>query len=385
MKLTKHSIALLALSGLFAVSCGDDDQSSTPNISLDTEVNREAVVSNYVNIVSTGYNNSVASAGTFNTALRALAANRDEASLEAAKQAWLSAREDYQPTEAFRFYGPIEEVIEGSQDLPYEVSINAWPLDEATVTSFIASNSTFTESLFLSEFNEDDNITVGWHPIEFVLWGADLDRTNGSIAGNKDIADFTTNEFNYLVAAGDLLVEYLDDVARRWTDEGGFGATFVADSDQAIENILLSIGTLANAELGGERTLDPWNNPGEDAEHSCFSDNTNRDNALNWAGIVGVYQGDLVGVSGASVEDLIAQEDPELAARITAQIALVNEILEVINPLEFEDVIQFDSPNRSLIFQDVDPDEETLISRLTVFGNLIVEAGNALGVNVTVN
>lgn len=369
--------------GLLVISCSDDDNDGNSN---NSPIEKTAIVDNYVNIVSTAYKKSVSSAKNFNTTLKTLAANKDEAALTAAKQAWLNAREDYQPTEAFRFYGPIEEVIEGSQDLPYEVSINAWPLDEKTVSDFIADNTTFNEALFLSEFNEDDNITIGWHPIEFILWGADPDKTDGTIAGNKTIAEFTDNQFDYLVAAGDLLIKYLNDVAGEWASDGAFRAKFVADTDQALENVLLSIGTLANAELGGERTLDPWNSPGKDAEHSCFSDNTNRDNALNWEGVVGVYQGNLAGATGASIEDLVKEADSKLAAEITAQIGLVNEILAIINPLEFEDVIQPGSPNRELIFiEGVDTEEKTLVSRLNTFGNLIIRAGNALGLQVTVN
>ena len=46
-----------------------------------------------------------------------------------AKEAWLNARDDYGPTEAFRFYdGPID-----NPDYGPEGQINAWPMDEAYV------------------------------------------------------------------------------------------------------------------------------------------------------------------------------------------------------------------------------------------------------------
>ena len=49
--------------------------------------------------------------------------------LAAAKDAWLTARDDYVPTEAFRFYdGPIDNPDDGP-----EGQINAWPMDEAYV------------------------------------------------------------------------------------------------------------------------------------------------------------------------------------------------------------------------------------------------------------
>ena len=54
---------------------------------------------------------------------------RRDATLAAAKQAWLTARDDYLPTEAYRFYdGPIDNPKTGP-----EGQINAWPLDEAYI------------------------------------------------------------------------------------------------------------------------------------------------------------------------------------------------------------------------------------------------------------
>ena len=48
---------------------------------------------------------------------------------QTAKDAWLAARDDYGPTEAFRFYdGPIDNADDGPEGL-----INAWPMDEAYV------------------------------------------------------------------------------------------------------------------------------------------------------------------------------------------------------------------------------------------------------------
>ena len=49
--------------------------------------------------------------------------------MAAAREAWLAARDDYGPTEAFRFYGgPIDNEQDGPEGL-----LNAWPLDEAYI------------------------------------------------------------------------------------------------------------------------------------------------------------------------------------------------------------------------------------------------------------
>ena len=48
--------------------------------------------------------------------------------LDAAKRAWLRARDDYDITEIYRFYdGPIDNLEGGPEGL------NAWPLDESYI------------------------------------------------------------------------------------------------------------------------------------------------------------------------------------------------------------------------------------------------------------
>jgi len=227
-------LGILSISSIFQ-SCSNDDEDS--NISNLTTTNQQ-VIENYTNLVHTSYTNSVSSAKTFNQVLKDLNTNKDATSLNAAKVAWKEAREDYQPTEAFRFFGPIEDVINGSNDLGYEVAINAWPLDESAVDGFISNNSTFNETLFLSEFNEDDLISIGWHPIEYILWGEDSDKSNGSINGTKGIVDFTDNEYTYLVAAGDVLVKYLEYVTAQWASGGSFRSSFTNEGSKSIQNIL---------------------------------------------------------------------------------------------------------------------------------------------------
>ena len=79
--------------------------------------------------VHAAYEASLASATELDTAIDAFVADPTDETLEAAKQAWLTARDDYGLTEAFRFYGgPIDNEETGP-----EGRINAWPLDEAYI------------------------------------------------------------------------------------------------------------------------------------------------------------------------------------------------------------------------------------------------------------
>src|SRR5690606_25723822 len=102
-------------------------------------------------------------------------------------------REWYGLTEAFRFYGgPID-----AEDGP-EGRINAWPLDEAYAdgvegdleAGIIGDPSSEITAAVLSEQNErggEENVSTGWHAIEFLLWGQDLDEHG---AGARPWTDF---------------------------------------------------------------------------------------------------------------------------------------------------------------------------------------------------
>ncbi len=89
----------------------------------------QAVVDHYAAGVHAAYEASLASATELDAAIEAFLADPTDETLEAAKQAWLTARDDYGLTEAFRFYGgPIDNETDGPEGL-----INAWPLDEVYI------------------------------------------------------------------------------------------------------------------------------------------------------------------------------------------------------------------------------------------------------------
>ena len=103
--------------------------------------------------------------------------------LDKTRQAWRDAREFYGQTEDFRFYGgPIDD-----ENGP-EGQINAWPLDEAYVdyvegkpTAGLVNNTqvkiTKAALIDANERGGEENISAGWHAVEFLLWGQDLSAT----------------------------------------------------------------------------------------------------------------------------------------------------------------------------------------------------------------
>ena len=128
------SVVVLGTVAFGLVACGDDndsgaDSSTAAESGSFDEATAKSVIEHYADGVYATYQTSLEQATTMKTAIDAFVAAPSQATLDAAKQAWIDARDDYGLSEAFRFYGgPIDD----ENDRP-EGQINAWPLDEAYI------------------------------------------------------------------------------------------------------------------------------------------------------------------------------------------------------------------------------------------------------------
>ena len=312
----------------------------------------KAAAETYADVVYASYDDSVKSATTMKAAITAFLANPNDATLAAAKQAWLTARNDYLPTEAFRFYdGPIDNPKNGP-----EGRINAWPMDEAYVDYVTGSPNggiinntakypTITTQV-LTETNEaggEKNISTGWHAIEFLLWGQD---NNPAGAGARPVTDYTTGanaqrRAEYLRLSTDLLIADLTSVRDQWAPDGGaYRKKFVANPKQAITNALRGMGALSAGELAGERMSVAYETKDQEDEHSCFSDNTNADVVGDLVGIRRVYLADHPAVQGGtSISALVAKVNPQLDAKLRSQLDQSLALARAF-PMPFEQMIQ---------------------------------------------
>ena len=117
-------------------------------------------------------------------------------------------------------------------------------------------------------------MSVGYHAIEFLLWGQDLSETG---PGNRPVTDYTTapnadRRAQYLATVSDLLLVHLGEMVAEWApgQSGNYRATFLAqDADQALADVFTGIGTLAKSELAVERMFVAVNNQDQEDEHSC--------------------------------------------------------------------------------------------------------------------
>ena len=355
---------------------------------------KEDVVRNYADGVHHLYSKSLASAQALDGAIDRFIAEPTPSHLEAAKRMWLIARDDYGPTEAFRFYdGPIDHPDTGPEGL-----INAWPLDESYI-DYVEGNSSagiinnptdfpVIDAALIVSVNEEggeENVSTGWHAIEFLLWGQDMNQ-NGP--GARPLEDYTTNEnadrrSQYLAVASDVLVGHLQDMVNAWApgQSGNYRAQFVAmDSDDALQNIITGIGELSRGELAGERMTVAFDARSQEDEHSCFSDNTKADIVANALGIQMVFLGDFGAVSGPGLRDLIEAEDEELAAKLTSEISdSVNRALAIPDPFDqhlLEGVSDQSAGRRAVL---------STIESLENQTDTIVDAAEKIGITISVS
>ncbi|MDK2616515.1 imelysin family protein [Vibrio vulnificus] len=326
---------------------------------LAANVTNQQVVEHYADVAHAVFADSLTTAQQLEKKVEQFLSAPSAAKLEEVKQAWLDAREPYQQSEVFRFGNAVVDDWEGQ--------LNAWPLDEGLIdyvsTDYqyelgnegakanIVANTTLkigasqldvsviTPEL-IAELNEvggsEANVASGYHAIEFLLWGQDLNGTNAG-AGQRAYTDFVvglqcTNGHcdrrgAYLKAAAQLLVTDLEWMEKQWSaqEKGNYRQELLAQSaENGLRKMLFGMGSLSLGELAGERMKVALEANSTEDEHDCFSDNTHNSHYYNEQGIYNVYTGIYKRVDGSlltgpSLHDLVAQQDKNAAKEIQAQ------------------------------------------------------------------
>jgi putative iron-regulated protein len=273
-------------------------------------------------------------------------------------------------TEAFRFGNPIVDDWEGR--------VNSWPLDEGLIdyvdanvygtdsaenalfTANVIANtslviggkkldtSKITKELLADKLQEaggiEENVATGYHAVEFLLWGQDLNGT-GPGNGARPASDFDSKKCThgncarraqYLKAATDLLLDDLAWMAAQWASGGEARKTVEDGGDEAgLTAIMTGLGSLSYGELAGERIKLGLMIHDPEEEHDCFSDNTHASHFFDALGIRNVYLGtyrraDRSVVTGPSVSDLVKAKAPEIDAEVRAKLDATMEAMNAL-------------------------------------------------------
>lgn len=314
------------------------------------------VLTTYANIAEAGYDDSLKAARALKTSVDALIKTPTEETLAAARASWIAARVPYMQTEAFRFGNPIVDDWEGK--------VNSWPLDEGLIdyvaesygsdnpeNEFYAADVIANTSLKIAGKTVDTtkitpeliretlheaggveaNVASGYHAVEFLLWGQDLNGTEAG-AGKRPATDYDLKACTggncdrraaYLSTVTDMLVEDLEWMTKQWGPNGDARKFATENEKQGLTAIFTGLGSLSYGELAGERMKLGLMIHDPEEEHDCFSDNTHASHYGDALGIRNVYlasytRTDGSVVSGPSVSDLVKTKSPDTDKQVRA-------------------------------------------------------------------
>ena len=354
MKSTFLKLSIALLSGVIIFSCSNNDEPTPPT--SENLVTKKQVIENYANIALANYTKAYEDAVVLETAIATFTTTPTQVNFDNAKAKWKLSRESYGTTEAFRFAnGPIDAEPNGPEGL-----MNSWPMDENFVDYVQGANlagiinnpiqfPSITKAILEGQNAQDideKNVTVGYHAIEFLLWGQDLTAPQLNKPGQRPYTDYVvgatgtaTNQARraiYLNVCADLLTDNLLYMVNEWKVGGAYRNTFLVLTENiALKNMYLGITTLISAELPTERMTTALSNSDQEDEHSCFSDNTHRDIILNLQGVINVYQGKYGSINGASLEDLVKQVNTQAFIDTNDALTLsLAKVTSLLNPFD---------------------------------------------------
>jgi len=325
------------------------------------EVRATDVAEHYVTLARARYQDSMEAALELLLASKALIDAPGEDTLAAAKAAWIEAHSVYSHAEVFRFGNPNVDAWEGA--------VNGWPMDEGLIDyvadgyvhhegnpfarfNIIANGGAPITDELIAEFGSgadpkaapesdmtdvESNVTTGFHAVEFLLWGQDL-GTAPDECGARPHTDFVEGEGctggacarrrDYLSAATRLLVADLRKMVADWDPRYRLYATtyLELETEEQLDRAIVGLGSLSYAEVASERLQVALLTGDQEEEQSCFSDTSMIAIEHNLRGVEQTYLGrhvmrDGTVVEGASIADLVRAVDPELDARVRAELA----------------------------------------------------------------
>jgi len=326
----------------------------------------EAVTEHYLVQAHTRYQESLEAAKRLFETLKTLVESPGADSHAAAKAAWIEAHRIYSRTEVLRFGNPNVDA--------WETRVNAWPVDEGfldyvspryvyeggnphALYNLIGSDFQIAPSFIVEARSEMDpkagvyrgftdnetNVATGFHAIEFLLWGQDL-NLSPKAAGERPHTDYLLGEEgtggnmkrrgDYLLAVGGILVSDLLEAVQDWDPENStlYSKAFrELPLEERLDRIILGMGGLSNAELAGERIQVALLASDQEEEQSCFSDTTHLALQENALCIETLYLGreilsDGRVLEGPSLSALVAKMDLGLDARLRSEFAATRAV-----------------------------------------------------------
>ncbi|MBL4676136.1 MAG: hypothetical protein JKY70_08040 [Mucilaginibacter sp.] len=311
MKTSKKAIVLALPLTLLALSCSKSKTDTNPN---DSTLQAEVLANISANVCTASYEDMYAKTQGLLTAVQTLNTTTNDANLAAARTQWKAVRVTWEQSEAWLF-GPVE-----ADNI--DPRIDTWPIDFNLFNAALNG----TDELNDAYINGLDDSAKGFHPIEFLLWGQN---------GNKTAAQFTAREKTFLVALTQNLNTLAKDVRDTWTGgynkqltNAGNGSTEFSTQTLAFVQIADGMAGICD-EVANGKMKEPFDAQDPGKEESPFAKNSTIDFTNNIQGILAIYQGRFA-TDGKGIEDIVRANNLSLDTEIKSKHAAAIAALQAI-------------------------------------------------------
>lgn len=318
MKALKMMLAVLAFAGVSAQAAS----------------NKEIINHVSYNVILATYNDLAVKAQELSQAVATLSAAPTQENLDKAQAAWRAARIPWESSESFLF-GPVDS--QGIDPL-----LDTWPLNKLDLDSVMSSSRRITVDLVRGLGTN----LQGFHTIEYLLFG------DGKVSNTKPASSLTAKQLEYLQASTVLLAEHAADLAYAWTtnydpenpsapgyvkiiSNPGYDNEFYSSERAVLEEFVQGMMGILD-EVANGKMSDPMGADIGSANmalvESPFSWNSLNDFTHNIRSVYSIYTGHYKNNKGPGVKALVERVNPELAARVEADILNCMQLIQAIRP-----------------------------------------------------
>lgn len=308
--------AILFLGLLSIIACKKDPEPAP--VVVVTDLNKTILEDLSNQVVHSVYTDLSIKTTTLNEEIITLNSERTQTQLDMCKQAWRDARSSWEKSEAFLF-GPVS-----TENI--DPRIDTWPVNFIDLEGQLSGGETFTGTYI----DGLQDALKGFHPVEYLLFGLDGDKTANEI---------TDREMEYLIAMSENLHSLITTLPSAWNTStngsfghqvitAGSGSSIYPSRVEAFDEIVNAMAGICD-EVANGKIGEPFLMQDPSLEESPFSGNSLIDFTNNIKGVEAVYLSRFT-TDGIGLEDLVRKHnlslDGEIKLKISNAITALNNI-----------------------------------------------------------